>query len=64
MYAAPKISVMAATRATVKCVLNAAIITMNSPTNPPDQPGKPTLDKANNNMKKAANIGIVLATPP
>ena len=54
--------VEAAAKAYQKLTLIAPNMTMNSPTKPL-VPGKPLLAMANS-MKKAANTGIVLTTPP
>jgi hypothetical protein len=62
VYAAPRMSVVAASREYQKLALKLARITRNSPTKP-EVPGKPIFASANNTMK-AAKIGMVLMTPP
>ena len=62
VYAAPRIMIVAARKPSQKLTLIAARMTMNSPTNPL-VPGRPALAIAKN-IARAANVGMVLATPP
>ena len=66
MYAAPKIMPLARTSASqnapAKSALNKPSKTRNSPTKP-DVPGNPEFARANSIMN-AANMGMVLTTPP
>ena len=62
VYAAPKISVVAARNAIQKFAFMAPMMTMNSPTKPLVA-GRPQLAIANSIMN-AANFGMVFTTPP
>jgi hypothetical protein len=62
LYAAPRITAVAARKAYQKLTLMVPRITMNSPMKPL-VPGSPELAMAKS-TKKAANTGMRLATPP
>ena len=62
ILAAPKISAVAASAPSQKFTLTVPRMTIHSPMNPA-VPGRPQLAIANSTAK-AANLGMVLTTPP